>query len=360
MRVTFLLPGPASVPVGGIRVAYRLAEGLALRGHDVRILHPTGWVGSDTAHRSSLLRGLSWVKHWILRDYRPATWLPIPQGVRLRLIPSISPKWVGQSDAIVATGWRLFSAIATLPPNAGAKVALVQHLDAWDGSREDAVAAWLLPMHKVAVAHWMARELHAIGQECDVVPNAVDQDLFFLETPPEERRAPTVAFMGHDQPWKGTAFALQAVEKVREQIPGLEVQMFCTRPLPAGRPIWIRERLNPPPRELRGIYNWAQVFLAPSLTEGWDLPACEAMACGAALVASDIPARAEYAENQGSALLTPPGDVPAMAEAALRLLADDGLRVRLARRGLERVGELTWPRSAELFELALTRAVARL
>ncbi len=39
MRITFVLPDFVSVPVGGIKVAYELANGLAGRGHAVNVLH---------------------------------------------------------------------------------------------------------------------------------------------------------------------------------------------------------------------------------------------------------------------------------------------------------------------------------
>jgi glycosyltransferase involved in cell wall biosynthesis len=116
--------------------------------------------------------------------------------------------------------------------------------------------------------------------------------------------------------------------------------------------------VNPAPERLRMFYNSAQVFVAPSSSEGWDLPACEAMACGAALVASKIPVREEYATDSDNAILVPSGDVDALARAVARLLGDHELRLKVAARGIQRMRAFTWERSVALFEAVLTRLVA--
>jgi glycosyltransferase involved in cell wall biosynthesis len=74
----------------------------------------------------------------------------------------------------------------------------------------------------------------------------------------------------------------------------------------------------------------------PSLREGRSLALLEAMAAGLPTVTSDIPAIREVHVAEETALLTPPGDVRALA-GALRTLAGDGdRRAALGRMALER------------------------
>ena len=40
MRITFVLPNPIRIPMGGAKVAYQHASGLAARGHEVRVVAP--------------------------------------------------------------------------------------------------------------------------------------------------------------------------------------------------------------------------------------------------------------------------------------------------------------------------------
>lgn len=351
MRVTFVLPGPASRPVGGVRTVYRLAAALADRGHSTTIVHPVSWLGGRPP--GALRRYASWARHASARDFTPRGWLPAVAGVRLRLVPRLTPRWIGPADVVVATGWRTMSPVVALPSARVRRLAYLQHLEDWDGGREAVLEAWRLPLEKVVVSRWLLRELAAIGERGTVVPNGVDHDLFFTAAAPERRPGPSVAFAAHGLAWKGTAIAVAALERVRTTWPSLVVEAFAPEPLEL--PPWVRLTVDPRPAELRALYNRAQVFLAPSLSEGWDLPACEAMACGAALVASALPVREEYAEDGTSALLVPPGDATAMAAAAERLLHQHALRHALARAGSAGVAGLTWQRSAALFEELLMR-----
>ena len=56
---------------------------------------------------------------------------------------------------------------------------------------------------------------------------------------------------------------------------------------------------------------------------------------GAAVVASDIDGLPEDVTDNGSALLVPSGDPPALSRAIARLLNDPDLRARLGHRGHE-------------------------
>lgn len=351
--VTFILPGPATWPVGGTRVVYRLGSALVDRGHRVRILHPMAWLGSDTAHQTRPAILASWLKHAMVRDYRPHGWLSPDRRLQLRLIPWISPRAVRNADVVVANGWRTMGPVAALPPRCGCKFVYVQHMETWDASAHEIDAAWKLPLHHVATSDWLVDESLRRGRAADKVPVGIDHDLFYVEVPPEKRTRQVLAFLGHNLEWKGTAIALAAFELARREIPELSAEVFASRPLAHTLPPGVHVSLNPSPERLRAIYNSVEIFLAPSLSEGWDLPACEAMACGAALVASSIPVRSEYATHGENAMLVPPGDPHAAAASVLRLLRDSSLRNRLARLGQRRVQSLTWANSAALFETVL-------
>lgn len=72
--------------------------------------------------------------------------------------------------------------------------------------------------------------------------------------------------------------------------------------------------------QLAEVYRRAPVVLLPSEAEGFGLPVVEALACGAAVVASDLPVLREV----GGAAVTycPVGDVPAWAEAVTKHFTD--------------------------------------
>jgi glycosyltransferase involved in cell wall biosynthesis len=75
------------------------------------------------------------------------------------------------------------------------------------------------------------------------------------------------------------------------------------------------------------------VFVFPSLYEGFGGALLEAMALGLPIVASDIPAVREVVDDGANAILVPPGDAPALASAIDGLLDDTGRRQAFGARG---------------------------
>jgi glycosyltransferase involved in cell wall biosynthesis len=112
--------------------------------------------------------------------------------------------------------------------------------------------------------------------------------------------------------------------------------------------------------DLRALYGSCQAFIYPSIYEGFGLPPLEAMACGAPVIASRIPAIEET--TGGAALLFDPRSVGELAQKILELLDDeDGENARraLATAGQRRAAEFSWERTARLtwsvYETALQR-----
>jgi glycosyltransferase involved in cell wall biosynthesis len=108
--------------------------------------------------------------------------------------------------------------------------------------------------------------------------------------------------------------------------------------------------------DLEGLYAIADVFVFPSLYEGFGLPVLEAMARGVPVATS---ARGSLAEVAGDAgLVFDPEDVGAIHGAMQRLLTDGAERDRLRAAGRERAAGFSWERTAELTAAVYERAIA--
>lgn len=117
------------------------------------------------------------------------------------------------------------------------------------------------------------------------------------------------------------------------------------------------------PDKLVDFYNDCAVFVLPSRYEGWGLPAAEAMACGAALVTTINGGTEDFAEHGRTALLVQAGNSAAIAEAVVRLLNDDPLRLRLAAAAREKAETMDWDtateRLADILQVARDTDVSR-
>ncbi|MGE3542241.1 MAG: glycosyltransferase family 4 protein [Candidatus Tectimicrobiota bacterium] len=93
------------------------------------------------------------------------------------------------------------------------------------------------------------------------------------------------------------------------------------------------------------LYHLSDVFVFPSLYEGFGLPPLEAMACGTPVVASNRTALPEVLGE--AALLVEPAQPHALAEAIRRVLTEPGLAQQLRQAGYERVACFSARRAAE-------------
>ncbi len=98
--------------------------------------------------------------------------------------------------------------------------------------------------------------------------------------------------------------------------------------------------------ELEGLWAVAALFVYPSLYEGFGLPVLEAMSRSVPVACSNTSSLPEVAGD--AALLFDPNDESAIASTLVRLLGDHDLAERLRARGLERVRQFTWERTAGL------------
>jgi glycosyltransferase involved in cell wall biosynthesis len=97
--------------------------------------------------------------------------------------------------------------------------------------------------------------------------------------------------------------------------------------------------------DLGGMYAGADVFVFPSLYEGFGLPLLEAMACGIPVVSGSTGATAEVAGGAG--ILVDPRSVKDLAEALEYVLTTRGIRQDLQERGLRRAQQYRWDRTAQ-------------
>lgn len=92
------------------------------------------------------------------------------------------------------------------------------------------------------------------------------------------------------------------------------------------------------------LYNNAEMFAFPSLSEGFGLPGLEAQSCGIPLVASD---RSCFREIFGSgALYFDPENVSDMAEKISTILTDKKLSLEMIEKGLKNAKRFTWNAAA--------------
>jgi len=98
-------------------------------------------------------------------------------------------------------------------------------------------------------------------------------------------------------------------------------------------------------QDLVALYNLADLFVFPSISEGFGLPPLEAMACGTPVITSNTSSLPEIVNDAG--ILVNPYNTDELAEAIYTILSDEHLRRNLIVKGLERIKLFSWKKTAE-------------
>lgn len=99
------------------------------------------------------------------------------------------------------------------------------------------------------------------------------------------------------------------------------------------------------PEDLIYIMNAAEVFVFPSLSEGFGLPVLEALACGRPTVAGKASSLPEVGGD--AVLYVDPLDTDDIARGIKELLQNEAVRNKKIQLGLERVRQFSWERCAQ-------------
>jgi glycosyltransferase involved in cell wall biosynthesis len=111
-------------------------------------------------------------------------------------------------------------------------------------------------------------------------------------------------------------------------------------------------------RTKAALLSGAEVFVYPSIYEGFGIPVLEAMHYGTPVIACDTSSIPEVLGDTG--LLVPPGDSDGMSETIDILMSNDSLRTRLGDAGRERSKLFSWDLVAERTVEVYRQSVARL
>jgi glycosyltransferase involved in cell wall biosynthesis len=230
--------------------------------------------------------------------------------------------------------WQYRAGLTRAVRSADALIAVSRH------TAEDLARYTRVDRHKVHVVP-LAASLPASGSD-------VAETLARLKVP-----EPYVLYVGTLEPRKNLVRLVRAYRRVAGL--GARHSLVLTGPvgwhaqglmreLAADAPGRVVLTGSVSPEDLDAMYRGADLFVYPSLYEGFGLPVVEAMARGVPCIVSASSSLPEVAGE--AALPVDPRSVAGLAEALERVLADEDLAARLRRAGLARAARFSWDRTA--------------
>lgn len=361
MKINFILP-EASL-AGGIRVVAIYAKLLLSRGHEVFLVSQPHLSLSFFQKLRNLKQGKGWegflpkrhlshlddstFSHRVLETRRPVTDADVPDA-----------------DVTIATWWETAEWVKLLAPSKGAKVYFIQHHELFDLLPAERVkATYKLPFHKIVIADWLRKimEMEYGDYSVDLVPNSVDTNQF--NAPIRAKRVvPTVGFLFSKAHFKGVDVTLSALSLLKKKILNLRIVAFGAEN-PHGYAGWLDDiefHYKPQQQALKEIYAECDVWVTASRTEGFNLPAMEAMACRVPVVSTPTGWPEEAIKNGINGYLVDFNNPKAIEQAVATIFALDVEGwMRMSAQAHSTATEGSWEQSASLFESALELAISK-
>lgn len=203
----------------------------------------------------------------------------------------------------------------------------------------------------------IARDHKVDVDKIHTVPIGIDTDFFAPR--PDIERVPgrLVSTASADVPLKGQRFLLEALAKVRAEVPEAHLELVgrnrkgsttsdTLAELDLADAVNFNHGISY--EALVDLLATATVAVVPSLYEGFSIPAIEALSCGAPLIATTGGALPEVAgPHLETSLAVPPGDSDALAEQIKFAFDNPDVCARIAAAGRQRVIEKwSWRESA--------------
>lgn len=188
-----------------------------------------------------------------------------------------------------------------------------------------------------------------------VTPLAVDRN-HFKPVPQEKIGKPYILFVGTRDARKNIASLIRAFARISSKIPHQLIIVGKPAEKPDSSKKTVRDlgvtdrvefRENVLYSQLPALYSGADIFVWPSLYEGWGFPPQEAMACGTPVIVSDGGPLPEVVGDAGVIVqLGGQNDnadfVERLSYEMLSLINDDVRKKELSRRGIARVAQFSW------------------
>lgn len=242
----------------------------------------------------------------------------------------------------------------------GQSIVNTEHRDHDSFTRlQNAVNAPTLPLTDCLVSNSHATQASLRWYETALIPddrlrvvhNGVDLDQVTDETingsVASGRKRNQIITVGRMVPVKNQETLLRAFRSVSERVPDSDLVLVGDGPLRTGLETfaerlgveeWVEFTGRLPRRAVYERLSASDVFVLPSLAEGFCVAAAEAMACSVPVVASDIDVLHEVVGDGGR--FVPPEDAAAFADAIVGLLSDEEARKSLGQTGRLRVEEM--------------------
>lgn len=353
MRIAILVTLFPPKWLAGTEIAtYNIAEQLAKRGHEVHVitsldegLPKASYEKGFHIHRlprigirfmgglifwADIIRELRKIKPDIVHAQSFTCGMPALLSNKLLRIPYVI---YGRGSDVYLPSWLTKLTSKIIQKNASASIALTEHMKGvmQTGFKKDVI----------------------------VIPNGINPAEGVVGESVGRKHSKRILFVGRLHPVKGTRYLLGAMSIVRRDMPEAKLVLVgdggerehlenLTDDLKIRECVEFIGRV--PHENVQNYMNQSDVFVLPSLSEGFPVTILEAMACGLPVVATRVGGIPDIVEDGINGYLVDAMDQEMIAEALLKLLKDEELWEEVSNNNREKSKKYRWDTVAAALE----------
>lgn len=337
-QICFVLPQFYNHPSGGYKVVFEYANRFAKDNINVVIL----FLNDNALSRFYIPKKIKEVIMNVRTNLGPK-WFSLDKKVKCySSTQSNLLKKLRHVTDVIATDATTVKYVVNSFHNAN-KFYFIQGFENWNMDLEELYETYNCGLKNIVISKSLKKivDEHS-SYKAFYIRNGIDIGKYCVHIPVNNRNKYLIGMLYSDSKVKGSEYVIQALKRVKQSYPKLEVIMFGTSKLTTKLPKWFTYVKDATQKETIQIYNKINIFVSGSINEGFGLTGLEAMACCAALVTTDYPAVHEYAINNINSIIVPTKDTKMMAHAIIRLIDNSTLHTRLTTNGVKDARGFAW------------------
>lgn len=339
-------------PSGGTYILLDYATRLLKRGYDVRCYYNVNPLFFSETYGVMDAIANSWVVRLLRRQKRITLGRQeITELIKryplidIEIVKGMTDSKIECADVGIAGSWAS-AYMLNEDKNTQKKCYLIQDYEDWDKFGRGR-KSYFLPLERIVISEAlndMLKEKLNIGP-FPIIHNGIDLDIYRPYVQKNTVKENIICAMLYSKgKSKGCEVGIEAFLLLKKDMPNIRLIMFGVPQKPDFN-FEFEYFENATAKELVDIYQRADIFIWPSIFEGWGLTPCEAMACKCTVVGSDTASMKEIGVDGFNCLLSEPGDVHGLYKNLKAAASNSELREKLSCNALETVKQLSWDKS---------------
>lgn len=336
---------------GAFRSTYEICNRLKKRGYDPIVYFPFLPILGEKKLFS--LSGLKFIIRGLLRSTirnKRVSWFD--NDFKIKIIPSLHNSFIRDADIIIANHWQTALPVFNLSITKGKKYYFIRDIEQWAEYYPYELKAFNLKMKRLVSVPWI-KEFLSAELNLDtrgVITNGFNFNKFNIKEKVFAEKDCTISMIYSNHPMKAPKDGIKVLSKIKAKFPKTKIIFFGFDKPPNTKydvDFEFEYIQRAKGKKVLEIYKKTDIFLCPSLQEGFHNPPSEAMAAKCCVVATNVGSVPYTIKSGENGYSVDPSDINSMVNYISDLINNKALRIKIANNAHKSIQKLTWERSID-------------